>query len=75
MALAELHHLIEKEDARRKQGRGSFHRTEREVQKMPMLFYLPLIVWIGLFEVAQDEMRVPAKVIKATPGLDNDRTR
>ena len=28
---------------------------------MPMLFYLPLIVWIGLFEVAQDEMQVPVK--------------
>jgi hypothetical protein len=28
---------------------------------MPMLFYLPLIVWIGLFEVAQDEMRIPVK--------------
>jgi len=29
---------------------------------MPLLFYLPLIVWMGLFQVAQDEMRVPAKV-------------
>ena len=28
---------------------------------MPLLFYLPLIVWIGLFEVAQDEMQVPVK--------------
>jgi len=42
---------------------------------MLLLFYLPFIIWMGLFEVAQDEMRVPAKVIKATPGLDNDRTR
>jgi hypothetical protein len=29
---------------------------------MPLLFYLPLIIWMGLFEVAQDEMRVPVKV-------------
>jgi hypothetical protein len=24
---------------------------------MPLLFYLPLIIWMGLFEVAQDKMR------------------
>ena len=29
---------------------------------MPLLFYLPLIIWMGLFEAAQDEMRVPVKV-------------
>ena len=29
---------------------------------MPLLFYLPLIIWMGLFEVAQGEMRVPVKV-------------
>jgi hypothetical protein len=28
---------------------------------MPLLFYLPLIIWRGLFKVAQDEM-VPLKV-------------
>ena len=28
---------------------------------MPLLFYLPLIIWTGLFDVAQDEMRVPVK--------------
>jgi hypothetical protein len=28
---------------------------------MPLLFYLPLIIWMGLFKVAQDEM-VPLKV-------------
>ena len=42
---------------------------------MPLLFYLPFIIWMGLFEVAQDEMRLPAKIIKATRRLDNDRTR
>ena len=42
---------------------------------MSLLFYLPFIIWMGLFEVAQDEMRVPVKVIKAYRRLDNDRTR
>jgi hypothetical protein len=27
---------------------------------MPLLFYLPLIIWMGLFE--EDEMRVSVKV-------------
>ena len=30
-------------------------------KKMPLLFYFPLIVWMGMFEAMQDEMRVPAK--------------
>jgi hypothetical protein len=42
---------------------------------MPLLFYLPFIIWMGLFEVAQNEMRVPVKVIKTYRRLDNDRTR
>jgi hypothetical protein len=29
---------------------------------MSLLFYLPLVIWMGLFEVAQDEMRVLVKV-------------
>ena len=29
---------------------------------MSLLFYLPLITWIGLFEVTQDDMQVPVKV-------------
>ena len=28
---------------------------------MSLLFYLPLIVWMGLVEVAQDKMQVPVK--------------
>ena len=40
---------------------------------MPLLFYLPLIIWMGLFEVAQDEMRVPVKV-KRYGRLDDDRS-
>jgi hypothetical protein len=42
---------------------------------MPLLFYLPLIIWMGLFVAAQDEMRAPVKLIKAYRRLDNDRTR
>ena len=30
-------------------------------KKMPLLFYFPLIVWMGMLEAIQDEMRVPAK--------------
>jgi hypothetical protein len=29
---------------------------------MPLLFYFPIIVWMGLMEIAQDEMRVPVRV-------------
>ena len=29
---------------------------------MPLLFYFPLIVWMGMLEIMQDEMRVPAKI-------------
>jgi hypothetical protein len=36
-------------------------RTERR-RKMPLLFHLPVIIWMGLFELAQDKMRVPVKV-------------
>jgi hypothetical protein len=43
--------------------------------KMPLLFHLPFIIWMGLFEVAQNDMRVFVKSIKAYRRLDNDRTR
>jgi hypothetical protein len=26
---------------------------------MPLLFYFPFIVWMGMLEIVQDEMRVP----------------
>ena len=29
---------------------------------MPLLFFFPLIVWMGMLEMARDEMYVPAKV-------------
>jgi hypothetical protein len=41
---------------------------------MPLLFYLPLIVWMGLSEVVQDEMRDPVKV-KTSRRPGNDRPR
>jgi len=42
---------------------------------MLLLFYLPFIIWMGLFEVARDEMRVRVKVMKTYRRLDNGRTR
>jgi hypothetical protein len=41
---------------------------------MPLLFYLPLIIWMGLVEVAQDAMRVPSKS-RWYGRLDDNRTR
>jgi hypothetical protein len=40
---------------------------------MPLFFYLPLIIWMGLFEVAQNEMRSPVKSGRY-PILDNHIT-
>jgi hypothetical protein len=34
---------------------------QREKQKMPLLFYFPLIIWMGMLEAMQDELRVPVK--------------
>jgi len=28
---------------------------------MPMLFYLPMIVWLGMLEAAQADVHVPVK--------------
>jgi len=53
---------------------SSFHRPEREVQKIPLLFYSPFIIWTGLFEVAQEENRSLPKS-GVTVRLDDDRTR
>lgn len=33
---------------------------------MSLLFYLPFIIWKGLFEVAQDEMRILSKARLST---------
>jgi hypothetical protein len=34
---------------------------QREKQKMPLLFYFPLIIWMGMLDAMKDEMRVPAR--------------
>lgn len=31
---------------------------------MPMLFYLPMILWLGMFGVVQDELRPSTKLVK-----------
>lgn len=44
-------------------GYSRFHfEPTRGTQKMPLLFYFPFIVWMGLMEIAQDEMRIPVRV-------------
>ena len=38
---------------------------------MPLLFYFPFIVWMGMMEIAQDEMRAPVRVkAQKPPTLD-----
>jgi hypothetical protein len=37
-------------------------RSEPEQQEMPLFFYFPLIVWMGMYSVAQDELRAPVKI-------------
>ena len=39
---------------------------------MPLLFYLPLIIWTGLLEVAQGETR---SLSRRDGRFDDDRTR
>jgi hypothetical protein len=34
---------------------------------MPLLFYFPLTIWMGIVDVMQDELRVPAKAKVVTP--------
>jgi len=62
VALAELYHLIEKEDRAPQIGARFLSSNRTQGANMPLLFYLPLIIWMGLFEAAQDEMRAPDKV-------------
>ena len=59
---SELHHLIEKGDRAPQIGARFLSSNRTRGANMPLLFYLPLIIWMGLFEAAQDEMRVPVKV-------------
>jgi hypothetical protein len=41
---------------------------------MPLLFYLPLIIWTGLLEVTQSETR-PLSKSRRDGRFDDDRTR
>jgi hypothetical protein len=34
---------------------------------MPLLLYFPLIIWMGMFEVARSEIRSPAEVKVRVP--------
>ena len=34
---------------------------------MPLLFYFPLIVWMGMAEIMQDQMCAPAKIKTREP--------
>lgn len=34
---------------------------------MPLLFYFPFIIWMGMVEVVQHEMHVPVKVRARVP--------
>jgi hypothetical protein len=38
------------------------NETEREASKMPLLLYFPLIVWMGMMEIVQQEMQAPVNV-------------
>jgi hypothetical protein len=42
-------------------------RTDARYTKMPLLFYFPFIVWMGLMEIAQAEMRAPVRVKAQSP--------
>ena len=39
-----------------------FRTNARHAKKMPLLFFFPYIIWMGMWELAQEEMRVPIKV-------------
>ena len=41
---------------------------------MPLLFYLPLIIWTGLLDVTQSEMG-PLSKSRRDGSFDDDRTR
>jgi hypothetical protein len=46
----------------------SCRTNARQGNNMPLLFYFPYIVWMGMMQIVQDEMRVPVK-IKARPPI------
>ena len=73
MALAELYHLIEKENRAQTSARFFFSEPNARC-KMPLLFYLPLIIWTGLLDVTQSEMR-PLSKSRRDGRFDDDSTR
>ena len=42
---------------------------------MPLLFYFPYIIWMGMMQIVQDEMRVPAKIKPRPPMSQLDQER
>ncbi len=42
---------------------------------MPLLFYWPMIVWMGMFEAAQNDMRVRSQSARARRALVADRAK
>ena len=51
-----------------KAARVSLSDQREAGNKMPLLFYFPYIIWMGMMQIVQDEMRAPVK-IKARPPL------
>ena len=51
-----------------KTGRVLLSNQREAGNNMPLLFYFPYIVWMGMMQLVQDEMRVPVK-IKAQPPI------
>jgi hypothetical protein len=41
--------------------------TNARQPKMPLLFYFPFIVWMGMMEIVYDEMRVPVRIKAPAP--------
>jgi hypothetical protein len=51
-----------------KTGRVLLSNQREAGNNMPLLFYFPYIVWMGMMQLVQDEMRAPVK-IKARPPI------
>jgi hypothetical protein len=39
----------------------------RGTQQMPLLFYFPYIIWMGMMEIVQEEMRASVTIKARTP--------
>jgi hypothetical protein len=38
---------------------------------MPMLMYLPMVIWMGMLDIAREETRAPAKTAKQKPNTSS----